>query len=291
MLKASFEIITRAKRESFLIKKFDKRGFDAPFHFHPELELTFITEGKGKRFVGNNMSGFEKSDLVLIGANLPHCWKLSNLEKKQAASVVIHFKHDFLGKDFFETPEMVQIHKIMKKSESGIEFHGKIKQQVSNQMNLLFEEKNRFKKLILLFEILNNLSLSKEYVLLNKHNSVPIQTDDNRERINKVFAYIVENFHDEVFLNKAAAIIGMTPNAFCKFFKKMTRKTFMETVINYRINFATQQLTETDKSITDICFESGFRDVSHFYKSFSARMKMSPLHYRKQFLNETMIIE
>ncbi|HZI68986.1 MAG TPA: AraC family transcriptional regulator, partial [Hanamia sp.] len=121
--------------------------------------------------------------------------------------------------------------------------------------------------------------------------SVPVQTDDNRERINKIFAYIVENFHEEVFLNKAAEIIGMTPNAFCKFFKKMTRKTFMETVINYRINSATQQLTETDKSITDICFECGFRDVSHFYKTFSAHMKMSPLNYRKQFLNETMMSE
>ena len=144
---------------------------------------------------------------------------------------------------------------------------------------------------MLLLEILNRLSVSKDYILLNKNNSVPVQTDDNRERINSVFAYIVENFHDEVFLNKAAAIIGMTPNAFCKFFKKMTRKTFMETVINYRINFATQQLTETDKSITDICFESGFRDVSHFYKTFSAYMKMSPLNYRKQFMHETMVIE
>jgi AraC-like DNA-binding protein len=290
MLKASFEIITPGKKESFVVRKFDKKGFAAPFHFHPELELTFITEGSGKRFVGNRMTGFEKSDLVLMGPNLPHCWKLS-IPKNRAGSVVIHFSQDFLGKGFFETPEMAHVRKLIKRSEAGIEFGGKIRQQVGGQMNLLFDERNHFKKLMLFLEILNLLSTSKEYILLNKNNSVSVQTDDNRERINKVFAYIVENFHDEVFLNKAAAIIGMTPNAFCKFFKKMTRKTFMETVINYRINFATQQLTETDKSISDICFESGFRDVSHFYKTFSTRMKMSPLNYRKQFLNETMIIE
>ena len=291
MLKASFEIITPAKRESFIVKKFDRKGFAAPFHFHPELELTFITEGKGKRFVGNRMTGFEKSDLVLIGANLPHCWKLSGSEKDKAGSIVIHFSQDFLGKGFFESPEMAQIRKILKRSEAGIEFRGKIKQELSELMKSIYEERDHFKKLMLLLEILNRLSVSKDYLLLNKNNSVPVQTDDNRERINSVFAYIVENFHDEVFLNKAAAIIGMTPNAFCKFFKKMTRKTFMETVINYRIDFATQQLTETDKSITDICFDSGFRDVSHFYKTFSGRMKMSPLNYRKQFMHETMIIE
>lgn len=291
MLKASLEIITAAKRESFVVKKFDKRGFAAPFHFHPELELTFITEGRGKRFVGNRMTGFEPSDLVLMGPNLPHCWKLSDMGKEKAGSIVIQFNEDFLGKDFFETPEMAHIKKILKRSEAGIEFRGKTRREVSEQMKALFEEKNHFKKVIGLLEILNRLSHSREFVLLNKNNSVPVQTDDNRERINKIFAYIVENFHEEVFLNKAAEIIGMTPNAFCKFFKKMTRKTFMETVINYRINSATQQLTETDKSITDICFECGFRDVSHFYKTFSAHMKMSPLNYRKQFLNETMISE
>jgi AraC-like DNA-binding protein len=102
-----------------------------------------------------------------------------------------------------------------------------------------------------------------------------------------VFAYIVDNFHNEISLNKAAEIIGMTPNAFCKYFKKITRKTFMETVINYRINFATQQLIKTDKTIADVCFESGFGDISHFYKMFTSRMEVSPLNYRKQFLQET----
>ena len=291
MLKASFEIITAAKRESFVIKKFDKKGFDAPFHFHPELELTLITEGKGKRFVGNNMTGFENSDLVLMGPNLPHCWKLSGARKDKASSIVIQFNYDFLGNDFFNSPEMSQIQKLIKRSESGIEFSGKLKQEIREQMDLLFTEKNHFKKLIMMLEILNRLSVSKDYVLLNKKNSVLVHSDDNRVRINKVFAYIVENFHDEVFLNKAASIIGMTPNAFCKFFKKMTRKTFMETVINYRINFATQQLTETDKTIADICFESGFRDISHFYKTFSSHMQISPHNYRKQFLQETIIHE
>jgi AraC-like DNA-binding protein len=97
----------------------------------------------------------------------------------------------------------------------------------------------------------------------------------------------VDNFHNEISLNKAAQIIRMTPNAFCKYFKKVTRKTFMETVINYRINFAIQLLTETDKSIADVCFESGFGDISHFYKLFTSRMETSPLNYRKQFLQET----
>jgi len=288
MSKATFEIITAAERESFVIKKFDKKGFAAPFHFHPEFELTSIVEGKGKRFVGNNMAGFYDNDLVLMGAGLPHCWKLAPLENSQATSLVIHFNYEFLGKDFFEKPELDHIRKLLKRSECGIEFRGKIKEQVKENMALILEEKNHFKKLILMLEILNKLAGSREYILLNKKDSVKQQSDDSHERISKVFAYIVENFREDILMSEASKTIGMTPNAFCKYFKKITRKTFMETVINYRINFATQQLIETDKSIADICFESGFRDMSHFYKIFSSRMDLSPLNYRKQFLRETV---
>jgi AraC-like DNA-binding protein len=290
MSKASFEIITSAKRESFLVKKFDKKAFEAPFHFHPQVELTCITKGKGKRFVGNNMTGFENTDVVLVGSNLPHCWKLAPVDMK-ASAIVIQFNYHFLGETFFELPEMNRIKKLLKRSEAGIEFRGKMKEQTRSAMELLLEKKDHFDKMISLLDILNKLSVTKEYFLLNKKNSVDVQSHDNRERINKVFAYIVENFHDEILLNDASSIIGMTPNAFCKYFKKMTRKTFMETVIDYRINFATQQLVETDKSVADVCFESGFRDMSHFYKTFSSRMEMSPLNYRKHFLRETGIEE
>lgn len=232
MLKASFEIITAVKKGSFVIKKFDQKGFQAPFHYHPEIELTYITEGRGKRFVGNNMTGFQESDLVMMGANLPHCWKLSDTKKASAGSFVIQFNYDFLGKDFFESAELDRVRKLIKRSEEGIEFKGKINGRVKERMERAFLEKNHLKKLTMLLEILNLLSFSKEYVLLNKKNSVMMQTDDSRERISKAMGYIVENFHDEVSLNKAATITGMTPNAFCKYFKKMTRKTFMETVIH-----------------------------------------------------------
>jgi len=288
MSKATFEIITAAERESFVIKKFDQKGFAAPFHFHPEFELTSIVEGTGKRFVGNNMAGFYDNDLVLMGAGLPHCWKLAPLENNQATSLVIHFNYDFLGKEFFKKPELNHIQNLLKRSECGIEFRGKIRAHIKENMALIFEEKNHFKKLISMLEVLDKLAGSREYILLNKKDSVRLQSDDNRERINKVFAYIVENFREDILLSEASKTIGMTPNAFCKYFKKITRKTFMEMVINYRINFATQQLVGTDKSIADICFESGFRDMSHFYKMFSSRMKTSPYNYRKQFLRETV---
>ena len=112
----------------------------------------------------------------------------------------------------------------------------------------------------------------------------PDRTVAEQERINPVFAYLVENFRQPVSLDVAAGIANMTTNAFCKYFKKITRKTFMETIIEYRLNYAIQQLVQTDKPISEISFESGFGDVSHFYKMFKAKMNLSPLNYRKRFM-------
>ncbi|MEO8962283.1 MAG: AraC family transcriptional regulator [Ginsengibacter sp.] len=286
MLKASLEVVTSPQSTSFLIQRFDKKGFEAPFHYHPEYELTYITEGEGKRFVGNNMTGFQDNDIVLIGSNLPHCWKLASKNSK-AGSIVIQFKSQFLKNDFFKFPEMGNIQKLLSKCSGGIEFNGKSKEMIKDGMLSALNEKNDFKKLMILLNILNRLSLTKDFNLLNKKSFVAEQSVYNRERVNKVFAYIVDHFRNDVSLDEVAETIGMTSNAFCKYFKKVTRKTFMETVIDYRINFATQQLIDTDKSVTDICFDCGFRDVSHFYKMFSARKEVSPSAYRKQFFSET----
>ncbi len=151
---------------------------------------------------------------------------------------------------------------------------------------MLAEEEEPFRKLILFLQILHDLSLSKEYILLDKQQKISSHSSSERERINAVLAYIVDNFREEITLDEASAIAKMTATAFCRYFKKITRKTFIQTVTEYRVNYATQQLVQTDKPVSDICYESGFGDVSHFYKTFRAKNKLSPLHYRKRFMKE-----
>ncbi|HZE85432.1 MAG TPA: AraC family transcriptional regulator, partial [Puia sp.] len=139
-------------------------------------------------------------------------------------------------------------------------------------------------------ELLQELALEKDIVLLDTSGSTAGLTPADRERIQPIFAYLVENFRGPISLEAAAAIAGMSPNAFCRYFKKITRKTFMETVIEYRLNHATQQLIQTDKPISTICFDSGFGDISHFYKMFRAKMQLSPLHYRRKFMQDNNIM-
>ncbi|HJP64552.1 MAG TPA: AraC family transcriptional regulator [Mucilaginibacter sp.] len=288
MIKASYEVLQPASGHSFLVRKFGKTAFDAPYHFHEEFELTYIVHGRGKRYVGSHMEDFSEGDLVLLGQNLPHCWKLETEPggETEASAIVIQFSMSFLGEDFFDKPELQNIKKLFQKSGSGISFSDVTRSSANKSIELLAEEKSNFKMLMCLLEILQRLAVSNECTLLDQQRSVAEQTRAEQERINPVFAYLVENFRGQVSLDAASNIAHMTPNAFCKYFKKITRKTFMETVIEYRLNYATQQLVQTDKPISDISFESGFGDVSHFYKMFKNKMHQSPLNYRKNFMRE-----
>ena len=288
MIKASYEILQPASGHSFLVRKFGKAAFEAPYHFHDEYELTYIVHGSGKRYVGSHMENFTSGDLVLLGTCLPHCWKLENntADLMEASAIVIQFSGDFLGNDFFQKDELQHISKLLKNSASGISFDSLTRNAANHAMLQMPDEKNNFKILIMLLEILQHLAVSNDYKLLDRQRNLAEQSRAAQERINPVFAYLVENFRGDISLDEASGIAHMTPNAFCKYFKKVTRKTFMETVIEYRLNYATQQLVQTDKPISEISFDSGFGDVSHFYKMFKHKMQQSPLNYRKSFLRE-----
>lgn len=286
MAKASYEALNPYTTHSFLLRQFNE--FTAPYHFHPEYELTLIVRGSGNRYVGDHMDVYADGDLVLIGSNLPHCWKNNSLEAHEppVASVVIQFAADFLGNDFLSKPELSDISKLLRRSTQGIQFTGSTALAVRDLMLNLTKEENPFKRLTGLLELLYTLARSKMYRLLDPQGHSTRQTGDKAERVNAVLGYIIDNYQQEILLDKAAATINMTSNAFCKYYKKTTGKTFIETVTDYRINYAIQQLVHSDKSISDICFSNGFGDLSHFYKLFKRKMKLSPLKYRKEFRKE-----
>lgn len=283
-MKAAFEQLTTGNH-SFLIRRFEEKSFSAPYHFHPEYELTFIANGSGKRYVGSHMQDYFPGDLVLLGSNLPHCWKTGDSSGEKSESIVIQFREDCMGEDFFNKPELNGIRNVLYKSHNGIYFN-QDKNKTAEKMNAVLKEKNACKKFIYFLDLLHELTLIKDYALLTKENYYEELSLNEKERINKVMAFIVENFREEISLNEAAALINMTPHAFCKYFKKITRKTFIEAVNDYRVDFASKQLIHTNNSISEIGFGSGFNDISNFHRTFKQRTKLSPLGYRKAFVKK-----
>lgn len=280
--KAAFEAIKPDFGRSFTYQKFDSRNTNKNqgWHYHPEIELVYVNGGNGKRQIGSHLSYYRQGDLILIGSNLPHCGFTDACTGNTSESVV-QMKSDFLGSDFFDIPEMKNIQRLFQKAQGGIAFSGNTKKKIGEKIEIL-EYKSDFQRLLAILNILNELAASNEYQILNAESlSMETQTKEN-DRINVIFNHVKEHYQEPISLDEMAELSHMTVPSFCRYFKKVTNKTFVQFVNEYRMIHASTLLSETTRSITDICFESGFNNFSHFNKSFKAFTGMSPSDYRNE---------
>lgn len=232
------------------------------WHYHPEVELIFVCKGSGKRQIGSNISYFSDGDLVLIGSNLPHCG-LTNENTNNDYEMVIQFKPDFLGENIWETPEMHRISALLEKSKAGIVFEENIKKTVGKKIADM-HEMSSLNKLISFLEILDELATTQDYRILNAGKYyLQTQVEDN-ERINHIFNYVKDHFKEQITLEEIADLANMKVPSFCRYFKKITNKTFTQFVNEYRITHSLKLLAEQPLSITEVCFESGFNNFSYF---------------------------
>lgn len=272
---------------SFLYNKIDCQYFDIPWHFHKEFELVMISKSKGTRFIGDNVSNFADGDIALIGPNIPHLYRNSGEyykkdERLKARSIFIHFTKDFLGNNFFDIPEMKLVYMLLEKSSLVLEIQGKTKKYILNKLEEMDQEKPP-ERLLSLLEILIRLSQSSDLkTLLSIGFSANINTDT--ERINKVFEFILKNYTNEIYVQDIASKLNMSIASFSRYFKHHTRKTFSDYVTEIRIVHACRLLMENNYSISEICYQSGFENLSNFYRHFGKTIGIIPKEYRNRFL-------
>lgn len=278
-MKAILEKLQTEKTHSFLVRKFELPNFDAPFHFHPEYELTLILKGEGQRYVGKQVNDFFEGDLVFLGSNLPHCWLNQPTENELVSAIVIQFDETFLGNTFMDLPEMKKVKDFLGKSKSGFEILGKTKEKLTEKIKLLVE-KSPLQKLIGLIEILDELCSSDEVSVIDFSFVEHQYNQSETARFQKVFSYLIENFKENITLEEIADVADLTPTSFCRYFKNITQKTFIEVLLEFRIQYACQLLLKTDLPIRQIAFESGFGDVPYFNKVFKKNKGINPKQYK-----------
>ncbi|MBR9845114.1 MAG: helix-turn-helix transcriptional regulator [Algicola sp.] len=256
-------------------------GEKKPFwHFHPEVELVYVNKGKGKRHIGNHLSYFNNSQLILIGANLPHNGFTDRLTIN-GSETVVQFRPEFLGTHFFNVPEMEGINNLFERAKSGILFGVKTKKKIGKKIEKL-SEKEGFKKILVLLEILHGLAKSEDYTILNADGFAFETEPQDSAKIDIIFKYVNANFTEHITLNEIADKVSMTVPAFCRYFKKVTGKTFTKLVNEYRVVHATKLLSESQLSIADVSFECGFNNFSHFNKVFKEITGKSASKYRSE---------
>lgn len=266
------------EKQSFLCYEVNVPSFEFLWHYHPELELTYIIKGKGRRLVGDSYEKFGEGDFVFIGPNLPHTWVSEKKGKEKCSAIVIQFTQTF-KEQLLNFPETASLQKLFTKAERGVQFNGIKKSKCLALLQQMIAS-NELVRMGLLFQLLE-LLLHKKTTIVASAKYKPMKGTENQQRINKVFQYVQKEFKEGISLKKAASIIHLSESAFCKFFKRASGKTFSDYNNDIRIAHACELLLETDQPISEIAFECGFESLTYFNRVFLKKKRVNPGKFRK----------
>lgn len=288
-MKAALHKSTIPPSQIFVIRQLEEKHFDPVWHAHYEYQLFVVLKGTGTRFIGDSIKAFRPGELVFTGPHLPHLWRSDEayFDKKSSLStsgIVIYFNQNFLGDHIMEKEEMVMLKKLFSKSMRGLDFYGQKKLQVVKMMQELTRLQG-IQSVIQLLRILEILSFTKEYHYISSRAYDDVFNQHETDRLNQVYEYVLKNFRRTILLEELAALLCMTPTSFSRYFTMKNNKPFSKFVAEIRIKHACKLLTETEDTISQICYECGFNTLSNFNKQFKDIMLKKPTQYKEEFLS------
>lgn len=286
-MKIHFEKLT-SNGSSF--HSFERTDSEFPFywHYHPEFELTLIVDSHGQRLVGDSIADYGPGDLVLLGPNLPHSWRSGPIKSRAQGihrAVVVQFREDFLGEQFFQLKEMEQVARLLKRSAGGLAFgHTKTGEKAAEDLAKLHHLPAPRQLLTLLSSLLD-LAGDSNVRILSTNRVQPACRVEDQQRIDSICQYLNSHFEDEIEFARLARTLYMSQASLCRFFKRATGRTMTQYVNEIRVGAAVQLLTGTDQSILEIGFSVGFGNYSNFNRQFKRIQGYGPRELREQFLS------
>ncbi|MCF7561254.1 AraC family transcriptional regulator [Sabulilitoribacter multivorans] len=255
------------------IKFYDK------LHQHEEIQISFVVEGEGTLLVGDRVNYYKKGDVLVIGGNLPHVFKSDLNASEQSYMLSLFFTESSFGDHFFYLEELKEIKPLFKKAIHGFKVLSRNKLLADYFSKL--HKVSKLERFIILLEILKICTYAKS-VNLSSFQYNKKYTDNEGERMRNIFEYTMNHFEKDISLQTIADVANMTKNAFCKYFKKRTNKTYFQFLNELRIENACKLLIKNqDLSIAYIAEQSGFNNISNFNRQFKFIKKHSPSKYRK----------
>lgn len=281
------EITPLTQNDVFIIVNSERVGFEYPIHYHSSFELTLILNSSGNRIVGDSVEKYESNDLVLIGPEIYHKWDDDDVspEKKNKAHVItIQFSKDFLDESLFLKESFLSIRNLLNDSQRGLKFSNDTYATIAEKMLNLVSFKG-FEATIEFLKILHILSISNDKKYLSSEGFISIKNDEKGDRINKMYDYILTHFSNpNLRITELASESSMSASAFGHFFKRSTNKSFTQFVVDLRLGFAIRLLLNSDLSISEIAFKSGFNNIANFNRLFKKNKFISPKQYRQNLI-------
>jgi AraC-like DNA-binding protein len=250
------------------------------WHYHPEYEVVYIEGASGTRHVGDHVSRYEGSDLVFIGPNVPHL-NFDYGVTTDYRKVVVQMAPDFLGAALGTRPEFAAVAALFERARGGVSFHGRTKADAGCRLARL-AGLPPFERLVLLLRVFQRLALSDEWTSLGGEPLAGVHDpQEDQQRLARVSRLVADHYGRRIELREAAATAHLTEAAFCRFFKRTTRRTFTEFVNQYRVHEA-QRLLLTDRAVSEAAFACGFESVAYFTRVFRRVAGENPLAFKQR---------
>ena len=287
-MKAVLRQMTSTPENSFLVRKdFDEQMLN-DWHYHPEIELLSIKRSSGTWLIGDHIGPFQSGDAVLIGADLPHCFRHESRftvkkEKNTGETTCIKFLPHIFGNGFLELPEAREIKDLLLDSCCGLKLTGSTRTYVSKIVEKICNE-TPGKKLLCLLSMLEEIAAKKEYVLLSSKGFMYTAEHTDKERIKTVFEYTFHHYKEKILVDDLASVLNMSVESFCRYFKNKTKKTYIRFLMEVRIGIACRLLVEDEKNVAQISYDCGYNTISHFNHQFKFITGNRPLEYKKNYL-------
>jgi len=283
---ASFEKINVRDDESFFIGIFQDNLEKSTWHYHDTFEISFITEGAGKRIVADSIEEFQPGDLVFIGQNLPHVW-IADKETRTPTNrtlemVYLQFTSSVLSPQMLALPEFQNLKRALELSERGLHIIGQTLNEVSEIMLQLPYLKS-FDRMLHFFKMMDIIGKSESSIQLASEDYLTKKFKTGNNRIATIHEYLMKNYREEVDLKQLSTLVNMAEGSLCRFFKLNMGKTVFEYLNQIRIEFACKLLMDINLSILEVCMDSGFNNLSHFNKQFRKITGVPPTEYRKRY--------
>jgi AraC-like DNA-binding protein len=258
--------------------EFDKQ---VPLHQQETWELAYIVTGSGTRIIGDITENFSDGEVILIPPDIPHCWSFDkNIHDREGKieNICVFFKSQFLDdlKNFY--PESGEDLIKIKEIKNALSFYGETQKKLQELLKLMSKQ-NAMERLSTFILILDQISSSESTNIVGY-----LKGKNNENKLLEIHMFVLNQHHRNIPLDEVAQIAGMPKSTFCLFFKKMTGKSFVTYLIEFRIESSCQMLVKTQMSISEICMAAGFNDIPYFNRIFKKIKGITPTEFRKSNL-------
>ena len=286
-MKTFYEQIPLSTSKTFIIREFKVDELTYPLHHHPYFEVNWILSGSGERIVGQKITEFYNNDLTLIGPNLPHQFRGSKINSDSTSgyhSIILQFHPEIFGNQFINREESAAIKNLLDRAKRGLAFGDEVKKVAGKMLQNLLREKG-FSGVLLFLQLLNLLAGAGSVYYLSDFKWEEPPAGKGQELTDRIFHHIFEHYTGNLQLESVAEIASISKSAFSHYFKKRTGKTFSVFLNELRISHACRLLRETERNVAEVCFASGFNNLSYFNRIFKKSHSLSPRDYREKYGN------